>query len=426
MRDLGILAIVLASVALAFHRPWLGLLALTVFGYMHPQGYATGFMREFPAYKVLFAAVVIALLVRRSWRPLPFDWRLIVLATLWAFFLFTTVEAMVPWAAWARFAEVSKIFLSLGLALLLIDTRRKLFLFIVTIATSFALVTIKGGYWAVMTGFSDRVYGPPGSQFSDNNLFAVAVIMTLPLLVVWLRETPNPWMRYGLMATIGLSGAAALSSWSRGAVVTLVVTGVVLLWHSRRKYATVPLVVAAIAIAWVSLPQGWFARMQEAIAYGQDPSAQGRLDVWRIGIKTALEFPLTGVGLDGWQYAVVTMDWHSSYVEMMAEHGFVGFGLWCLLLFGTITSLFRLAYRIRATPELGWVRSYANMLAVSLIAYGAGSLFLGLSYWDFFYQLVVVAVLLGEMARKVEKPLANEPRLTAAGGPIALGQSSAL
>ena len=142
-----------------------------------------------PCYKVLFVAVLAGLAVSRRWQFPPLDWRVLGLATLWLYFLFTTYHAKVEWAAWPRFAEITKIFLSLGLTLVLIDTRQKLFFLIVAIATSFALVTLKGGYWAVMTGFADRVYGPPDSQYYDNNLFAVAVVMNIPLLVLWLRET---------------------------------------------------------------------------------------------------------------------------------------------------------------------------------------------------------------------------------------------
>ncbi len=422
VRDLAILAIVLACVALAFYRPWVGLLALTVFGYMHPQGYATGFMRAFPAYKVMFIAVLVSLLISRQWRRPPLDWRLLGLAGLWAYFLFTTYEAKVPWAAWPRFEEVTKIFLFLGLTLLLIDTRQKLFLLIVTIAASFALVTIKGGYWAVTTGFSDRVYGPPDSQYYDNNLFAIAVIMNIPLLVLWLRETRHSALRYTLMGAIGLSVAAALSSWSRGALIALIATAVVLLWHSKRKFVVIPLLIAVVALALVALPETWFARMHEALAYQQDASAQSRLDVWRVGIRNAMEFPLTGVGLDGWHYAVGTMDWHSSYVEMMAEHGFVAFGLWCLLVFGTIVSLMRLAHRAGRSPDLAWVRDYGEMLAASLIAYAAGSLFLGLSYWDVLYQLIVIAVLLSEVVSKrpvgSAEDVAGLPNLAAVDRPL--------
>jgi probable O-glycosylation ligase (exosortase A-associated) len=400
MRDVAILAIVLACVGLTFYRPWLGVLALAVFGYMHPQSYATGFMREFPAYKAQFIAVVAALVISRQWRPPPMDWRVFALAALWIYFLFTTYYAKAEWAAWPRLEEITKTFLSLGLTLLLIDSRRKLFFLIVAIAMSFVLVTIKGGYWAVMTGFADRVYGPPYSQYYDNNQFAIAVVMNIPLLILWLKETHNNALRYGLMAAIGLSAAAALSSWSRGALITLGVTALVLLWHSKRKYLMIPLLVAGVALALVSLPESWFERMQSTVAYERDVSAQGRLDAWRVGIKHALVFPWTGVGFDGWRYAMVSMDWHNSYVKMMAEHGFIAFGLWCLLLFGTIISLMRLSRAAARSPSMAWVQNYSQMLGASLIAYAVGSMFLGLSYWDIMYHVIVIAVLLSEMARK--------------------------
>jgi hypothetical protein len=65
----------------------------------------------------------------------------------------------------ARFGEVTKIFFSLGLTLLLIDARQKLFFLIVTIAMSFALVTIKGIYRAVMTGQAGQA---PSTVFSTS------------------------------------------------------------------------------------------------------------------------------------------------------------------------------------------------------------------------------------------------------------------
>jgi probable O-glycosylation ligase (exosortase A-associated) len=400
MRDLAVLAIVVACVGLAFYRPWLGVLALAVFAYLQPQSYASGLMREFPAYKLLFIAVVVAMVISKQWRPLPLDWRLFGLLVLWAYFLFTTYNAKVEWAAWPRFAEVAKIFLSLGLTLLLIDTRQKLFFLIVAIAVSFALVTIKGGYWAVMTGFSDRVYGPPKSQYYDNTAFAIAVVMNIPLLVLWLRETRNHALRYALMAVIGLSAAAALSSWSRGALIALVVTAAVLLWNSKRKYVMVPLLIAGVALALVSFPETWLARMHDIPAYEQDASAQARLDVWRVGITHALAFPITGVGLGGWHYAVVSMDWHNAYVQVMAEHGFIAFGLWCLIVFGTLVSLMRLARLAGRSPGLAWLRNYSQMLGASLIAYATGSMFLGLAYWDILYHIIVIAILLSEIARK--------------------------
>jgi probable O-glycosylation ligase (exosortase A-associated) len=242
-------------------------------------------------------------------------------------------------------------------------------------------------------------------------LFAIAVIMNIPLLVLWLRETRNKPTRKALMVVIALSGAAALSSWSRGAMITLAATTLVLLWQSKRKYLIVPVLVAAVALAFVSLPETWFERMRSIASYQQDLSAQSRLEVWRVGIKHALIFPVTGVGLDGWHYAVVTMDWHNSYVEMMAEHGFIAFGLWCSLLFGTIISLARLARVAAARPDLAWVRNYSQMLAASLVAYATGSMFLGLSYWDILYHLIAIAIVLSVLARKARSAQGATPRI---------------
>lgn len=399
MRDLAVLSILIASLAVIFSRPWLGVLALAVFGYMHPQGYAPGFMHDFPVYKILFGVTVVAALVSRQWRLPPRDWRLVALLMLWAYFLFTTFLAKVQWAAWPRFAEVSGVFAVFGLTLMLIDTREKLLYLIVAIAASFALVTLKGGYWAVMTGFADRVYGPPGSHFYDNNLFAIAVVMNIPLLLLWLREAQGTALRAALMIAIALSAAAALSSWSRGALISLGLTTVVLLWYSKRKFLMLPLLIGAVALATVTLPEGWFERMETIAHHEQDASAQSRLEAWRVGWLNARTFPLTGVGLDGYHYAVVTMDWHNSYIEIMAEHGFIAFGIWCLLLFGTMASLVRLAWRARHSPALLWVRHYSQMLVASLVAYAAGSMFLGISYWDILYQLIAVSILLGALAR---------------------------
>lgn len=399
MRDLAVLLILMTSVAVIFSRPWLGVLALAVFGYMHPQGYAPGFMHDFPVYKVLFGATVAAALVSRRWRLPPRDWRLVALLLLWAWFLFTTFQAKVQWAAWPRFAEISSVFALFFLTLMLIDTREKLFGLLVAIAASFALVTLKGGYWAVMTGFADRVYGPPDSQFYDNNLFAIAVVMNVPLLLLWLREARGTALRAALMTAVALSAAAALSSWSRGALLSLGLTTLVLLWYSKRKYLMLPLVIGAIALASVTLPEGWFERMETIAHHEQDQSAQSRLDAWRVGWLNAKTFPLTGVGLDGYHYSLVTKDWHNSYVEVLAEHGFIGFGLWALLVFGTMATLVGLAWRARRVPALRWVRSYSQMLVASLMAYAAGSMFLGISYWDILYQLIAVSVVLGALAR---------------------------
>jgi len=190
---------------------------------------------------------------------------------------------------------------------------------------------------------------------------------------------------------------SAISSQSRGALVTMVVLVPLLLWHSKRKYLAVPVLALGLVAAAAVLPETWFGRMQTIETYQDDASAMGRIQAWRDGIAYALANPLTGGGFDSWAW-ITEREWHSAYVEALAEHGFVGLLLWLSLLYGTIWSLTRLPRLTRHIPEMKWVSNYSYMLRASLAAYAAGSLFLGITYWDLLYHLIFIAVLVKKFA----------------------------
>ena len=86
------------------------------------------------------------------------------------------------------------------------------------------------------------------------------------------------------------------------------------------------------------LPEEWFNRMHTIETYEEDASAQTRLEVWGDGYRYAVSHPILGGGFEAWRY-VSMRDWHSAYIEIMAEHGLIAFGLWISLMIGTIASL---------------------------------------------------------------------------------------
>lgn len=407
MRDIALLIVFSGFIGLAFHRPWLGVLGLAFVGFMQPQGYATDFMRQVPVYLTLFVAVSFSTLFHlwkdRAWGRLPWrnllDWRMLGLLLLWLWFAVTSHYALLPWDAWDKYIQVLKILPPLLLTLLLIDTREKLFYLLVTIALSILLVAFKGGYWSLMTGFQDRVYGPPGSAYHDNNAFAVAVSMAIPLLALWVRESRDRVVRGILLAGIALCYGAVLSSWSRGGLLALGLVTLLLIWHSTRKRLVIPAFIVLAGLFFTQLPEQWFGRMETVASYQTDESAQGRINVWRIGLDLAANHPLTGGGFNAWpavnEYAGAGLDWHSAYVEMLAEHGYVGLTLWAGLLLLTLLSLARPGGW--DPPE--WATAYAAMLQASLLAYLAGGITLGIAYWEMPYHLVAATILLNSLAR---------------------------
>ncbi len=411
MRDMALLAILVGLCWLALLRPWLGVVGLALLGAMHPQSYGGEMIFRLPMFKVLFLATCFAVVVdywrTRQWPKVFWDWRLVVLGLLFADFVITTQFALLPDTARGRLLEVSALVPPLLLMLWLIDTREKLHYLIVATAAGIALIALKGGYWAVMTGFGDRVYGPPDSQIGGNNEFAVALAMIIPLLVLWLRQTSDSALRWAIVAAVILCYIAALTSWSRGGLVSLTVMSAMLVWHSKHKFLAIIFVVLGMGLALVNLPETWLARMETISAYQQDLSFQGRQEAWKQGLSYLQSDPWTGSGFEGWRAINAkfhgfgdpgTLDWHSAYVEVVVEHGIPGFLLWSTLLIGTIISL---SFMIRRGIRSGesWAVDHGAMLRASLVAYGVGGITLGITYWELMFQILVYSAIALRLSR---------------------------
>ncbi|OUS15932.1 putative O-glycosylation ligase, exosortase A system-associated [Gammaproteobacteria bacterium 50_400_T64] len=397
MRDIAVLIFLAACIIASLRCAWHGVLALAIFSYLNPHAFAWGFVRSLPAFQILFLVVVLTTIMSKERQPIPKDWRVPVFITLWFYFLLTTTQAYFPADAWAKLWFVTKIFIPLFFTLILINTREKLYYLIVTIACSIGFVATKGGLFALKSGFAHRVYGPPGTQFYENNAFAIAVLIAIPMMLLWYRETPRQWIRYGIIAAIPLMLASAISSWSRGAFLTMGVLTIVLLWHSKRKILILPILIGAIAMAPRFLPEEWFGRMDTLNTYQEDQSAMSRIQAWTDGWNHTLQHPFMGSGFEGWRW-VTQRDWHSAYVEMFSEHGFIAFALWLSLILGTLFSLTSLPRKTKNIEGMEWVDNYCYMLRASLIAYMVGTLFLGLSYWDILYHIIFIAVLIKQFA----------------------------
>jgi probable O-glycosylation ligase (exosortase A-associated) len=144
--------------------------------------------------------------------------------------------------------------------------------------------------------------------------------------------------------------------------------------------------------------------------YEQDGSAMGRINAWKMAWNLALDRPLTGGGFETFTPQVFRKyapdpenihDAHSNYFEMLGEQGFIGLGLYLLLIASCIIRLRFLKSRIRRDPALQWAQHYPDMLQVSIFAYVIGGAFLGRAYFDMFYQLVGAMVILNRLVAPV-------------------------
>ncbi|WP_446811874.1 putative O-glycosylation ligase, exosortase A system-associated [Methylomonas sp. 2BW1-5-20] len=397
MRDIVVFIFLLACIVAAIKKPWWGVLSLAVFSYLNPHAYAWGFVRSLPVYYVLFLVVAFGTMWTKDKQPIPKDWRITTFIMLWFYFAFTTTQAPLFDISLSKFWLICKIFLPFYFTWVLINTREKLYYLISTIGASIGVVAVKGGIFAILTGFSHRVYGPPNTQFEDNNLFAVAMLIAIPLILIWEKEVQKNWLRKGILLSIPVIYAASLSSWSRGALLTMIALTFTLISNSKRKYMMIPLVIIGTFFVIPYLPDEWFGRMHTLETYEEDLSAMSRIEAWTDGWNYALSHPFTGAGFDGWIH-VTMRDWHSSYVEMLAEHGFIAFGLWISMILGSVFNLTILSRQAKRIEGMEWVNHYSLMVRTSIVCYMVGTAFLGLSYWDLLYHLIFISVLIKKFA----------------------------
>jgi len=102
-------------------------------------------------------------------------------------------------------------------------------------------------------------------------------------------------------------------------------------------------------------------------------------------------------------------DAHSLYFEVLSEHGFLGFGLYLLVLAGTLLTLRRIRKQWRGHAEYGYLSNYAEMTQLCLYPYLVVGAFLTVAYFDLYFYFVAASVTLRALSDQAEKALAPEP-----------------
>jgi probable O-glycosylation ligase (exosortase A-associated) len=268
-------------------------------------------------------------------------------------------------------------------------------------ALSLAFFGVKGGLYT-LGGGSGHVLGPPGGYISGNTEIALAMTMAVPLLYYLVTRTDNRWIRWGLWAAVGLTAVAVLGSFSRGGMLAIAGMAGFFWLKSRHKLVLAIAGIALIPAVLGTLPERWYEKMATIQTYEADGSAMGRINVWGFAINLAKDRPVAGGGFEVFSkemfltYAPNPLDYHdahSIWFEVLAEHGFVGLGLYLLMWLLTWRTAGATISACKKHDRLRWAVDLLRMVQVSLVGYFIGGTFLGLAYWDFPFLLVALVVL---------------------------------
>jgi putative inorganic carbon (hco3(-)) transporter len=408
MRDLLIFVLFTAAIPKCILNPLYGLMLWVVVSVMNPHRLTYGMAYDFPF--ALLAAIVVFVSLVMSKQKKTGDWDAvrILICVLAGWICVTQITSINFDESIAKFSETLKMLIMVVAAFFIVKTRRDLSVLLACLVVSIGFYGFKGGIFTIFSGGENRVLGPPMSQVGDNNEISIALAICLPLGVYVYHESKNLYVRLALALAGMLSFIAILGSHSRGALIVVLFTGLILLFKSNKKILGGIAVVFGGILGLLLMPEKWFDRMSTISSYQDDLSVQGRFNGWMFAYNLAIDNPIFGGGFSiytpslFWKYAPIPEDLHTThniFFQYLGEHGFVGVGIFLSIVAAALVQTWRVTRMTRGLDDWKWANRMGHMLQVSILAFLAGGMNVNIGYWDFVFYLFVCASALHTIVR---------------------------
>ncbi|MBL8753648.1 MAG: putative O-glycosylation ligase, exosortase A system-associated [Planctomycetes bacterium] len=425
MRDLIVFAIVVLLLPTSIRRPFVGLLLFSWLAYMRPQDLCWGFARTMRmSFFVAFAMLIGWFVHERGRRPFAlWDFRTFAIVGLGALVSISYADAQVQDAYTnTYFFEFVKILVITAFTAGQVDSRERLRVMYWTIALSLAFFGVKGGLFGVLSGGRPILRGP-GGMLEDNNDFALALVMNVPLLwYLGREELHRPWVRRATLAAVFLTVVTIVLTHSRGAFLALSMTALWIAWRSGHLVRAFGFLGCLALLFPLVAPPEVLERLA-SIGDTKESSANARLTAWATALRMIGDNPILGVGLRNFQprypdYSVVplgadstTYVAHNSYLQIWAESGSLAFVVYLALMASVFVACRKVYAMSRARADLRWAGTYARMMEATMVGFMVGAFFLNRGHFDLIYHWLALVTSLLFVTRKA---FAAGPATTAA------------
>lgn len=403
---LFMIAVTFIGAAGTFVSPILGVTVYYLFAVLRPQYlWQWSLPPEIPwsEYVAIATLVSVALYLcgfRQSakWlsnnRPYGLAHGAILLFGLWV--AVTYVTALDREVAWPWFLEYLKMFLMFFVSALLIRHVSHVWLLMVTAATALGYIAYEVNIEYMSTRYMGIYFNGYGGL--DNNGAGLMLAMGVPLCLFIYLSTSR-WWRWAFAALIPVLLHAVLLTFSRGAMVALLLTAPLMFFRGKHRGQ---LLLAGTAMAIViPLMAGEEVRREffSVEEYEEDGSAQSRFESWKAALAIAQDYPVFGVGVRN--SSLVSADYgadtfgrviHSQYLTILADNGYPGLFFYLLTLVMAAWSLRRVRKWARqsSTPDGRTAYAIACGVECSLAVFCVGGLFLALEVFELPYLLLLL------------------------------------
>src|SRR5712671_34621 len=413
MRDLLVFGVVLWTLPLSWRRPFFGLLLFSWLAYMRPQDLCWGFARNMRfSFYVGITMIAGWYANERGRRPFAI-WelrtRLLLMLTVLVSISFALARYHDAFMA-VYFVEFLKIMLVALFTTGQVSDQKRLRWLVWTIALCLGFFGIKGGLLGLARGGMPILRGP-GGMMEDNNDFALAMVMNLPLLwYLGLNERHRPYVRKATIAGVALTVITIVLTHSRGSFVAMCCCALWIAWRSRRLVSATAVLGLCTATFFAFAPQHVIDRIASIGQGTAEHSAAARVFAWKTAMTMIENNPIWGVGLRNFQprfleYAkidqstgITTYVAHNSYLQIWAEGGSLAFICYLILLLSVFFTCARVYRMGQLRPDMAWALDYARMMEATTVAFMVGSVFLNRGHFDLVYHWLALVTCLGTVA----------------------------
>lgn len=310
--------------------------------------------------------------------------------------------------------DFGKCFIVFVLTFLLVTDFRRLRRVIYIQAGSVAVISLI----SIVKGHSKpRLEGVIGGIYSNPNDLAFAIVLTLPFCLAFLLTAKGVIARLGWVCAILIMGLTLLMTASRAGFISVMISGMVCLWHfgvkGRRFYLIVASALAIVVLLGVAgrplmtrltALTGNTDTQLGQIAYD---SYEARKYLMAKAIEGIEHYPIFGLGVGDFQvYSGVWHDVHMTYLQIAVEGGIPSLVLYLLFFFCAFRNLRQLVRRrdldVHTTLFVGGLHS-------SMIGFVIGALFAPEAYQFFPYFSVAYTSAMVAIIRESEATVAKMP-----------------
>lgn len=276
-----------------------------------------------------------------------------------------------------------------------------------------------------------RIVSFDAPMTSDPNALAMVLNLILPLTVGLFLISRRPVVRGILAGLIALDASAIIVTFSRGGFLTLAAIFVLYL-RTLQKWGQWRWAIAVLLLAIATIPRlplGYLDRLGTIsnIQGDETGSAQERWELTRNGLRYALSHPFLGAGLGmnviadckrrgvpegscGRECAQIPVPpclfVHNVYLQYAMDLGWLGLGLFVLLLVSCVRSAARVRDRCAGHPELRELATWAEAIRIAIVAFAVAALFYPWAYFIYFYLVAGLAVAAGAVYESSTDPAA--------------------